>query len=114
MNRRRLLVTLLSACCVAAAVFLSSGVDVRLGWHANDAQAIDLFGSKDKPAAAAPDTKPFWSESPGGATLAEIPHQSSFADLAEKVSPAVVSIRTSKTVNGKGGPNGMRIPPQLE
>ena len=114
MNRRRLLVTLLSACCVAAAVFLSSGLDVRLRWHANDAQAIDLFGTKDKPAAAAPDAKPFWSESPGGAALAEIPHQSSFADLAEKVSPAVVSIRTSKTVTGNGGPNGMRIPPQLE
>ena len=114
MNRRRLLVTLLSACCVAAAVFLSSGLDLRLRWHANDAQAIDLFGTKDKPAAAAPDAKPFWSESAGGAALAEIPHQSSFADLAEKVSPAVVSIRTSKTVTGNGGPNGMRIPPQLE
>ena len=111
---RRLLVTLLGASCLAAAVFFSRGLDVQLRWHANDAQAIDLFGSKEEAPAATPDAKPFWTESTGGAALADIPNHSSFADLAEKVSPSVVSIRTSKTVTGGGGPNGMRIPPQLE
>jgi S1-C subfamily serine protease len=113
---RRLFVALLSASCLAAVVFFSGGLDVQLRWNSNDAQAIDLFGSKEEaPAPApAPAGKPFWTESTGGAALAEIPHESSFADLAEKVSPSVVSIRTSKTVTGGGGPNGMRIPPQLE
>jgi serine protease Do len=111
---RRLLVTLLSASCLAAVVFFARGLDVQLRWHANDAQAIDLFGSKEEQPAARSDTKPFWSESSGGAALAEIPNHNSFADLAEKVSPSVVSIRTSKTVTGRGGPNGLRIPPQLE
>ena len=113
MNRRRLLGALLSACVVAASFVVPGAFDLERGWRASDAQAIDLFGSKEDPAAA-PSTKPFWNESTGSAALAEIPHQSSFADLAEKVSPAVVSIRTSKTVTGNGGPNGMRIPPQLE
>ena len=115
---RRLFVALLSASCLAAVVFFSGGLDVQLRWNSNDAQAIDLFGSKEEapaPAPApAPAGKPFWTESTGGSALAEIPHESSFADLAEKVSPSVVSIRTSKTVTGGGGPNGMRIPPQLE
>ncbi len=111
---RRLLVTLLGASCLAAVVFFSRGLDVQLRWRANDAQAIDLFGSKQETPAATPDAKPFWTESTGGPALAEIPNHNSFADLAEKVSPSVVSIRTSKTVTGRGGPNGMRIPPQLE
>ncbi len=111
---RRLLMTVLSASCLMAVVFLAHGLDVQLGWHANDAQAIDLFGSREEAPAAQPDTKPFWSESSGGSALAEIPRQTSFADLAEKVSPSVVSIRTSKTVTGGGGRGGLRIPPQLE
>ncbi len=101
---RRLLVTLFGVCAVAAGLSLPG---------ATDAQAIDLFGSKEEPAAA-PAGKPFWNESVGGGDLAEVPNRSSFADLAEKVSPAVVSIRTSKTMTGNGGPNGLRIPPQLE
>ena len=66
---RRLLMTVLSASCLMAVVFLARGFDVQLGWHANDAQAIDLFGSKEEAPAAQPDTKPFWSESSGGSAL---------------------------------------------
>ena len=53
---RRLLMTVLSASCLMAVVFLARGFDVQLGWHANDAQAIDLFGSKEEAPAAQPDT----------------------------------------------------------
>jgi serine protease Do len=114
MNGRRLLVALLGTASLAAALLATRSLDVQLRWNDNDAQAIELFGgSEDEAAKAAPDGEPFWSESRGGEALAPTPNVGSFADLAEKVSPAVVSIRTSKTVTG-GGPGGMRIPPQLE
>jgi len=91
----------------ATAVILLTGfgvLDVHVTWRDNVAQAIDLFGSKkaEEPAAA---TEPFWREN-GGQAEAMVPSgvPSSFADLAEKSSPGVVNIQTSKTVRGQAFP----------
>jgi serine protease Do len=93
---------------VAAAILAvwSGALDVRMDWRAPAADAIDLFGDDDDDAdetqketrtAAA---EPFWvegapKEAPGP-VLEGMP--TSFAELAESASPAVVNIRTSKTV----------------
>jgi len=93
---------LVAAAALILAVW-SGAIDVHFDWRGPAASAIDLFGDKDKdpgeapPAAAA---EPFWTEEPeesGPApTLPGMP--TSFAELAQKASPAVVNIRTSKTV----------------
>jgi serine protease Do len=112
MKPMRLIVAVCGAAVLAAGVLVSRGLDVQVSWDDGEAEAIELFGDKkkDEQKSGAP-AAPFWNESKGGEALAEIPHQSSFADLAEKVSPSVVSIRTSKTVSGGGQ---MRVPPGLE
>ncbi len=113
MTARRVLVGLAAVAVVAVALLLSGALDVELRWGGNTAHAIDLFGSKEKEKPAAPEAgAPFWHESKEAKPLAEIPAASSFAELAEKVSPAVVNIRTQKTVTGPGGEQ--RIPPGLE
>ena len=118
MKSRRLWVSALTAAALAAVLFASQAIDVSVRWRSNDARAIDLFGSSENKAAeekkpAAGDAKPFWNEADGHVPLAEAPKQASFADLAEHVSPAVVSIRTTKTVNGGGRGRG-QVPPELE
>lgn len=91
---------------IAAAAILavwSGALDVHMNWRAPTAEAVDLFGKKDKekgeaPAAASSD--PFWQENGASEPPAGRPGgmPGSFADLAEAASPAVVNIRTSKTV----------------
>jgi serine protease Do len=91
---------------IAAAAILavwSGALDVHLNWRAPTAEAVDLFGKKDKekgeaPAAASSD--PFWQENGATEPPAGRPGgmPGSFADLAEAASPAVVNIRTSKIV----------------
>lgn len=95
---------------VAAAVGLLAAaglVDVQVRW--NQAEA---FGrSKEADSAQSGDAKPFWREGshkPAAAAPQGAP--TSFADLAEGVKPAVVSIRTETTVPG-GHP---RIPRHFE
>jgi serine protease Do len=68
--------------------------------------AIDLFGS-DEEEAAQESTAPLWKNTiqPADTPLAA-PGAPNFADLAERVSPGVVNIQTSKTVSQ--GP--MRFP----
>jgi serine protease Do len=83
---------------LAVALLVASGVvDVRVSVRDRVAGAIDLFGDDEAeaPAAAA---EPFWREGAGGEPAT--PPQGapgSFADLAERVSPAVVNIQTTKT-----------------
>ncbi len=87
---------------LAVALLIASGlVDVRVSVRDRVAGAIELFGGAEQPPAAA--AEPFWKEGgserpatpPGGAP-------SSFADLAERVSPAVVNIQTKKTLAASG------------
>jgi len=85
-------------CTTAIAFLIASygGLDIQLSWRSNDAQAIDFFGKDDEADAAA--GEPFWKEN--GATEAIVPQgvPAGFADLAERASPGVVNIATSRTV----------------
>jgi S1-C subfamily serine protease len=94
---------------VAAAVILavwSGALDVRFDWRGPAATAIDLFGSDDEEKekggqqTAEVSAEPFWSESSPEEAPPPTPSRmpGSFAELAENASPAVVNIRTSKTV----------------
>ncbi len=64
------------------------------------AEALDLFGSSDDEAekAAAAGREAFWRSDSGIPETQPIGIPTSFADLAERVAPAVVSIQTSGTV----------------
>jgi serine protease Do len=105
MTARRILTALCAGAALAAALVLSGVLDVDLRWRGNEARAIELFG--EKKAEPAPSGKAFWQEGKDGAIQAEVPARASFADLAEHVSPAVVSVRTSKTMSGPGvSPHG--------
>ncbi len=116
MTARRILIGLAAVGVVASAVVITRSLDVDVQWRAHDAEAIDLFGSKkdEKKAETPAGGDAFWVESRDAKPLAEVPGAGSFADLAARVSPSVVNIRTQKTVTG-GGPGGrMQIPPGLE
>jgi len=92
----------------AAAVILLVGggvLDIRVSWRDNVAQALDLFGGDESEKQSTPPAEPFWREN-GGEVAATPPSgvPSSFADLAERASPGVVNIQTSKTVRGQPFP----------
>ena len=93
----------------AAAVILLAGggvLDIRIDWRDNVAQALDLFGGDEEEEQAAPAGEPFWREN--GTGITGVPPEgvpSGFADLAERVSPGVVNIQTSKTVHGQSFPS---------
>jgi serine protease Do len=88
---------------LAVALLVASGVvDIRVNVRDRVAGAIDLFGQKESTPAAP--GAPFWTEGEGQKPAT--PPQGapgSFADLAERVSPAVVNIQTMKTL-AAGGP----------
>ena len=93
------------ALVIAAALVLavwSGALDVHVNWRGPSARAIDLFGGdKDaSPGQAAP-AEPFWrDETPSGPEPRVPGMPTSFAELAERTSPAVVNIRTKKTLKG--------------
>jgi serine protease Do len=72
-----------------------------------------LLGRSSKTAGEAPEspaeTKPFWETQSPIPALVPAGAPTGFADLAERVSPAVVSIRTSQTVGGSA-----QIPREFE
>jgi serine protease Do len=93
---------------LGGALLVASGmVDVRVSVQDRVAGAIDLFGDdEESQTAEAPEA--FWKE--GGEPIAPAPAPagapSSFADLAERVSPAIVNIQTSKKITaGEQGPH---------
>jgi serine protease Do len=91
---------------LAVALLVASGlVDVRVSVRDRVAGAIDLFGEEQQPPAAV--AEPFWEEK-GGEDKALPPAGApgSFADLAERVSPAVVNIQTKRKLT----PGGARHP----
>jgi len=96
---------------LGGALLVATGVvDVRVSVQDRVAGAIDLFGDDD-PSEVQEAPEAFWKE--GGDPIAPAPAPagapSSFADLAERVSPAVVNIQTSKTIAA-----GERRPHPLE
>jgi serine protease Do len=94
---------LFAAALLVLAVW-SGALDVRLDWRGPGAKAVEIFKGDPKPEKAkeAPASEPFWSEGPGAAAAppssGPTSPPSSFAELAERASPAVVNIRTSKTM----------------
>jgi len=87
----------------ALALFGASFVDVDVHFDGNGdaAKAIDLFGhrdsaGKDSAGAQAPN-EPFWQEGSGREPIAPRGVPGSFADLAEQVSPGVVSIQVESS-----------------
>ena len=120
MTPRRMGTALLLALLALVLLEASGALDIRMSWRDNAAEAIDFFGDDTPDIAAAPDA--FWQEqTPGGAPVLPIGVPAGFADLAERVSPGVVNIQTSKTVRGQamprafeefffGGPFGGQLP----
>jgi serine protease Do len=104
---RRLLVV---AACAGAIAWAAGLPEVRVWWPGNAATALDLFGKGGtSPETVATGTAPFWTESTRQASDGHDVSRG-FADLAEKASPAVVNIQTSKTI--KAGP--MQVPQPFE
>ncbi len=105
--RRTLLLAL------AAGLFLlvwTSRIDVDLELGPRSARALDLFGGGDDEPASKADRDAFWRTDSGIPQAQPTGIPLTFADLAERVAPAVVSIQTSGTVEG-GAPI---FPPGLE
>ena len=77
---------------------IEPGVDLAVGPEA--AHALDLFGGSDddESATSRQDQEAFWRSESRVPTAQPIGIPTSFADLAERVAPAVVSIQTSGTV----------------
>ena len=74
------------------------------------ATALDLFGSDDKSKTPGSEREAFWHTDSGIPAAEPVGIPTSFADLAERVAPAVVSIQTSGFVaTGRPG-----FPPGLE
>ena len=88
----------------AAALLLGTGgtdSGALFGAGPKAAGALDLFGSGDRPeeeASKSAGGEAFWRSDSGIETAQPIGIPTSFADLAERVAPAVVSIQTSGTV----------------
>jgi serine protease Do len=85
-------------CITVIGIVLASfgGLDIRVSWRGNDAQAIDFFNNdKEGDDAGA---EPFWREDGEAEPIVPNGVPASFADLAERVSPGVVNIATSRTV----------------
>ena len=105
MTARRFASILPAAAVVAAALVVAGRLEVDLRWRADDAHAIDLFGS-DEPeeSGKAASEGSFWKEN--GARQPIVPEgvPGSFADLAERSSPGVVNIQTSKKIRGAAVP----------
>ncbi len=99
-------VVLLASAAVFALVALGI-LDARIEFGTRDAEAIDLFGSEEKEQQAEQKTEPaepFWKESSSGAEAAPpAGAPASFADLAERASPAIVNIQTSTKIGGSSG-----------
>jgi serine protease Do len=98
--------TALLIAAAAGILLIGSGVlEVHVNWRDGKATALNLFGSGGSEKQAAP-AEPFWKE--GDAPPVSMPGAPpSFAELAERTSPAVVNVQTSRTVGGpgKGGKN---------
>jgi serine protease Do len=96
------------AALVAGLLVASGAVDVRVEWRGKTARALDPAkgDGEAKPPVVAARGEPFWHESQTPAEAPAGPQNhalSSFADLAERASPAVVNIKTSKKIEGPEG-----------
>ena len=97
MNARRITTILLGTVVLGTLLVVSGALEFQIRWNANDAGAIDFFG-EESDTGDSPEAGAFWSESRGAEPIVPMGVPGSFADLAERASPGVVNIATSKTV----------------
>jgi serine protease Do len=97
MKRIPIVLTLAAA---ALLIGTGAGLDLRGKWQLGpqSATALDLFGSDDEASAGNGKLDAFWRTDSGIDKAQPIGIPTSFADLAERVAPAVVSIQTSGTI----------------
>jgi len=93
---RWLLPMVVSLTLAGAVLVATDSIDVKIGFRDNVAQAAGLVENESVPKATP--AGPFWSDG-SGAAPAEAPRNApgSFADLTERVAPAVVSIQAERT-----------------
>jgi serine protease Do len=93
---RWLLPLTVSLALAGAIVWGTDSIDVNIGFRENVAQAAGLVNEPEAPKAA--QAGPFWRDG-SGLPPAEAPRNApgSFADLTERVAPAVVSIQAERT-----------------
>ena len=99
MQTRRWLLPMVVSLPLAAVVLVAAGiVDVRIGFRDNVALAAGLLENESAPKVK-PVASPFWREGEAAAP-APAPRggPATFADLTERVAPAVVSIQAERTV----------------
>jgi serine protease Do len=107
MSGRKLGMAFLGAAILVAGLVATRALQVRVDLGENAARAIDLFGDKTE-APQEPSAQPFWKPTIAPESAARLPvGVPDFADLAERVSPGVVNIQTSRTVS-------QQIPRQFE
>jgi serine protease Do len=109
MKRIRPATALLVAAAAGILLLGSGALDVQVALRDGAARA-GLFGDDDE-ATETPPAEPFWQTGEGAAPATPpggVP--TSFADLTEKASPAVVNIQTSRTIGGAEGPGPGRNP----
>jgi serine protease Do len=97
MNARRITTTIFGTVVVGALLVLSGALEFQIRWLGNDAEAIDFFGNESDTSDSS-EAETFWNESQGLEPIVPVGVPGSFADLAERASPGVVNIATSKTV----------------
>jgi serine protease Do len=87
---------IVSLALAGAVLVATDSIDVNIGFRENVAQAAGLVEGDSTPKATP--AGPFWRDG-SGAAPAEAPHNApgSFADLTERVAPAVVSIQAERT-----------------
>ena len=101
---RRIASALVVASLAIAALVVAGRVEVDLRWRGGAAHAIDLFGSDEPQAAEKPAPGRFWKEDGDAQPIVPQGVPGSFADLAERTSPGVVNIQTSKKIRGAAVP----------
>ena len=99
MKRTLTLLTLSVVSVLGLSLGLAADLDPRTWIGPQPAAAIDLFGGGDEEAAGTEKAREaFWRTESGIPSAQPIGIPTSFADLAERVAPAVVSIQTKGTV----------------
>ena len=82
-------------CALIVIALVPTGFSAPDGFRDNAASAIDLFGGKDDQKSGS--ARPFWTEGDGSGRIVPIGVPSGFADLAERVAPAIVNIQTRRS-----------------
>ncbi|MFP8879383.1 MAG: Do family serine endopeptidase [Myxococcota bacterium] len=89
---------LLLTTAIAVSLVATGALDLEVGWSGGEAHALDLFGKSDSKSDTDSEQESggFWQDGSGNQPMVPIGVPTSFADLAEHVSPGVVNISVEK------------------